>query len=139
MARHKNLELFARIYTAFSAGDMEALAIYFSDGVVWHTPGANPLAGIYTGKAEAFGSFTREAELSNGTYTVAVRQVLANDTHIVALLHATAQRQDRTLDQDYAIIFRLTTAKSSKPGNSGAIKNQWMPSGANLRNQSQNR
>jgi ketosteroid isomerase-like protein len=33
--------------------------------------------------------------------------VLANDKHTVALLHATASRQGKELDMDYAIVFHI--------------------------------
>ena len=111
MADHPNIGTFQSIYTAFSAGDMDALASFFDEHVVWHTPGRHRLAGTYEGRAETFASFAEEFELSGGTYSVAVRDVLANDQHIVALLHATADREGRRLDQDYAIVFETRDGK----------------------------
>lgn len=40
-----------------------------------------------------------------------VREVLANDDHIVALLHATADRAGKRLDQDYVIVFEIRDGK----------------------------
>jgi ketosteroid isomerase-like protein len=99
------------MYAAFTAGDMDALASFFDEDVVWHTPGRHPRAGTYEGRDAAFDSFADEFELSGGTYAVEVRDVLANDTHIVALLHATAGRESKRLDQDYAIVFALRGGK----------------------------
>ena len=90
---------------------VDALATFFDEGVVWHTPGQHPLAGTYVGKAETFASFADEFELSAGTYSVEVRDVLANNERIVALLHATADREGRRLDQDYAIVFHMRHGK----------------------------
>jgi uncharacterized protein len=37
--------------------------------------------------------------------------VFASDEHIVALLHATADRESKRLDQDYVIVFHMREAK----------------------------
>ena len=47
---HPNEDRFRAGYKAFQAGDMEALRNeYFSQDVVWHASGRNPLAGDYKG------------------------------------------------------------------------------------------
>jgi ketosteroid isomerase-like protein len=111
LADHPNLATFRSIHAAFTTGDMEALASFFDDDVVWHTPGRNPLSGTHTGRAATLESFADEFELSGGTYGVEVRDAIANDEHIVALLHATADREGKRLDQDYAIVFQLRDGK----------------------------
>ena len=83
----------------------------FDDDVVWHTPGQHPLAGSYEGRAAAFASFAEEFEQSGDSYNVQVHDVLANDEHIVAFLHATAGREGKRLAQDYAIIFEMREGK----------------------------
>ena len=107
MAAHPNLATFQSIHTAFTTGDMDTLATFFVEDVVWHTPGQHPLAGAHDGRAATFESFAAEFERSGGSYGVEVRDVLANDEHIVALLHATADREGKRLDQDYAIVFQM--------------------------------
>jgi ketosteroid isomerase-like protein len=111
VADHPNLSTFKSIYSAFTSGDMDALATFFEEGVIWHTPGEHPLAGVYEGRAATFASFAEEFERSAGTYSVEVRDAIANDQHIVALLHATADRDDKRLDQDYAIVFSVRDGK----------------------------
>jgi len=59
------------------------------------------------GERQPFASFAAEFERSGGTYDVDVRDVVANDEHIVALLHATANCEGRLLDQDYVIVFEM--------------------------------
>jgi uncharacterized protein len=104
---HPNLAIFQSIYTAFTSGDMDTLATFFGEDAVWHTPGRHRLAGTYEGRDAAFASFAEEFELSGGTYGVEVHDVFANDEHIVALLHATAEREGKRLDQDYVIAFEM--------------------------------
>jgi uncharacterized protein len=111
VADHPNIATFRSIFTAFTTGDMDALATFFDEAVVWHTPGEHPLAGTYDGRAATFESFAAEFEQSGGTYSVDVRDVIANDQHIIALLHATANRENKRLDQDYVIVFRVRDDK----------------------------
>lgn len=111
MADHPNVVIFQSIYSAFTKGDMDALATFFDEGVSWHTPGRHSLARTYVGRVETFASFAEEFELTAGTYSVEVRDVLATDEHIVALLHATADRSGKRLDQDYVIVFRMRHGK----------------------------
>jgi ketosteroid isomerase-like protein len=111
VADHPNLATFRSIHTAFTTGDMDSLATFFADDVAWHTPGQHPLAGTYEGKAATFASFAQEFERSDGTYSVDVREVVANDEHVVALIHATADRDDKRLDQDYVIVFHMRDGK----------------------------
>ncbi|MGH3331362.1 MAG: nuclear transport factor 2 family protein [Nocardioidaceae bacterium] len=105
MAEHPNLALFRRVHDAFNAGDMDALEDLFTEDVTWHTPGRNPLSGRYSGREATLASFARELDLSGGTYKVTVHDVLANDEHTVALLHASAERGFKRLDQSYVLVF----------------------------------
>ncbi len=114
MADHPHLVTFRRVYDAFSAGDMAALRDLFTGDVVWHTPGQHPLAGDYSGVDATLDSFEREQVASDGTYSVEVHDVLANDEHTVALLHAAAERGQKRLDQDYAIVFHFRESQVSE-------------------------
>jgi uncharacterized protein (TIGR02246 family) len=107
MTDHPNVALFHRTFAAFTAGDMEALAELFHPDVVWHNPGQSPLAGEFHGREAAFAAFQREFQLSGGTYRPQLHDVLANDKHTVALLHATASRDGKELDMDYVIVFHI--------------------------------
>jgi ketosteroid isomerase-like protein len=107
LAEHPNVATFHSIYTAFTTGDIDTLATFFDKDVVWHTPGQHQLAGTYEGRDATFASFAEEFERSGGSYGVDVRDVLANDEHIVAFLHATANREGRRLDQEYVIVFEM--------------------------------
>lgn len=45
--------------------------------------------------------------MSHGTYRPELHDILANEDHTVALLHATARHGDKALDQDYAFICHI--------------------------------
>lgn len=111
MADHPNVELFHRAYKAFTTGDFDALAEIFDEKTAWHNPGRNPLSGDFVGRDAAFGAFAKEFELSGGTYAPTIHDVLANDEHILALMHATAERDGKKLDMDYVLVFHVKDGK----------------------------
>ena len=111
MTDHPNIAVFHRVMTAFSAGDMGALAEMFHPDVVWHVGGRNPLAGEYRGREDTFARFVREFELTDGTYRPELHDVLANDDRTVAVLHVTASREGRRLDMDYALVLHIDDSR----------------------------
>ncbi len=111
MAEHPNAVVFQRAFQAFTTGDMEKLAEVFAEDVVWHTAGRNPVSGDFEGRDAAFQSFGLLFERSGGTYRPEIHDVLANDEHTVAVLRASGQREGKTLDRNYVIVFHIAAGK----------------------------
>jgi uncharacterized protein len=107
VTEHPNIEVFKQVYDTFTTGDMDRLAELIAKDVVWHVPGTNLISGEYTSREAIFGCFSKIFELSKGTYRAELHDILANDEHTVALLHATARHGEKTLDQDYAFISHI--------------------------------
>lgn len=111
MTDHPHIAVFQRAMAAFSAGGMDALAEVFHPDVVWHVGGRSPLSGDFRGREATFAMFALDFQLSGGTYRPQLHDVLANDDHTVALLHATASREGKELDMDYTIVFHIRDGK----------------------------
>jgi ketosteroid isomerase-like protein len=103
--------VFQRAFSAFATGDMETLGQVFDERCVWHYPGRNRLSGDHVGRDATFAMFGKEFELSGGTLRPEFHDALANDEHVVALLHTTAQSDVGTLDQDLALVFHIGDGK----------------------------
>jgi len=73
-------------------------SVVFAKDIVWHVPGKSFLAKDYRGQEDVFGFLGRLMELTNGTFQVDSRDVLANDRGGVFVDRLTAQRDARTLD-----------------------------------------
>lgn len=127
---HPNEDRFRAGYAAFSSGDMEALRNqFFTEDIVWHASGRNPLSGDYKGVDEVLGMFAKSFELSGGTLSVELHDVLANDEHAVALGVARGEREGKTLEDRYAHVVHLRDGKVSESwihsGDQYAIDEFW--------------
>jgi ketosteroid isomerase-like protein len=100
MADHPNLDLCRRGYQAFAEADMATLTELISPDATWHIPGTSPLSGDHTGHEQIFGFFGGLGERSEGTFALAIQDMLANDDRGVVIVHVTAGGSSgRTLDQ----------------------------------------
>jgi uncharacterized protein len=111
MAEHPNLDLMRRGYAAYTSGDMDTINGLFADDVVWHVAGRSPIAGDYTGKEEVFGFFGKLQELSGGTSTVQVHDLLADDEHGVAIVTESATRDGHTYEGRTTHVLHLRDGK----------------------------
>jgi ketosteroid isomerase-like protein len=107
MAEHPNTELVRKGYDAFAKGDMEVLQELFADDIVWHEGGRNPLSGDYRGRDTVFGLFGKLMELTEGTASIEVHDVVANDTHAVALVTVSASRGARRWSGSSADVMHI--------------------------------
>ena len=111
MADHPNLDLLRRGYAAYGSGDMDTINELFADDIVWHIAGRSPLAGDYSGKEQVFGFFAKFQEMSDGTSKVEVHDMLANDTHGVALVTESGARSERSHQGHATHVFHVTDGK----------------------------
>jgi ketosteroid isomerase-like protein len=107
MSDHPNLDLMRRGYAAYTSGDMDTINQLFDDDVVWHVAGRSQISGDYTGKEQVFGFFGKLQELSEGTSTVEVHDILADDEHGVAIVVESATRNGRSIESRTTHVFHL--------------------------------
>lgn len=112
MSDHPNEQLLRRGYAAYSAGDIDTVNEIFADDITWHNAGNGPLSGDLKGKEQVFAFFARLQELSGGTSRIEVHDLLANDTHAVALVHETAERSGRRVDLISTHVWHLSGGKA---------------------------
>ena len=109
---HPNEDFVRAGFEAFSRGDLDTLGKqFFADSIVWHVPGRNLLGGEHTGIAGVREYLSKAYELSAGTVSIELRDVVANDRHAVALFQSRAERKGRKLDTFDAVVLRLEDGK----------------------------
>ncbi len=111
MGDHPNLDLIRRGYAAYGSGDMDTINDLFHDDVVWHVAGRSPIAGDYVGKEQVFGFFAKLQELSDGTSTAEVHDLLADDDHGVAIVIESATRNGRSFQSQAVHVLHLDDGK----------------------------
>jgi hypothetical protein len=80
---------------------MDQTRTLLADNVVWTVPGRGKFAGPKHGIDEVFDFFQRVGwEASSATFKIQLRHVVADDEHIVAIVHYHHERPGKIFDQD---------------------------------------
>lgn len=99
---HPNAARFRAAHQALVAGDVQPFADLLADEVEWwDTEAADPIRG----RAAVRARLERHAR---DHVSVELHDLFANDEHLVALIHATAERAGRRLDYSTAEVYHLT-------------------------------
>lgn len=112
---HANEDLLRRGYDAFSKGDMDTLANeIFAPDIVWHQGGRNSTSGDYQGADSVVGLFGMLFELTEGTFRVALHDVLATDDHVVALGKVYGERKGMSPPENYVQVCHVKDGRISE-------------------------
>jgi uncharacterized protein len=129
MADHPNVDLLRDGYDAFAKGDMDTVRDFFAEDIVWHVPGNNPLSGDYEGHDAVFGFFGKLMAETGGTFRQEIHDVLANDTHGVALVEIHLERGGKTFDGRGVHVMHVVNGKVTEfwnfPENSTLVDEFW--------------
>lgn len=112
MSAQDNGDLIRSGYEAFSKGDMETIANLFAPDIRWSVSGRNVISGTYNGQDETFAFFGKIMELTDGTFTVAVHDLLASDDHVVVLAKESASRNGKSLESDDVHVWHIADGKA---------------------------
>jgi uncharacterized protein len=122
---HPNEVLAREANAAFSRGDMDALSQYWAEDIRWHQPGRSLLAGDSDGAAQILGLFGRVFELSGGTLSAELRDVLASDEHAVMLITLRAERAGKHFEDNTVQVIRIRGGKATEIWNYPADQYGW--------------
>jgi ketosteroid isomerase-like protein len=96
MSEHPHVTLIRGAYEAFGKGDIAALDDVFAEEIRWHEPGRNQLAGTLEGRPAVYEMFGRLMTLTEGSFRIDLRTVLADDDYAVAVADISARVGDRS-------------------------------------------
>jgi hypothetical protein len=103
--------LLAKIaWEAASVGDAEALAQVCSDDLVWNASGRGKRSGVYRGKAAVFAYLSAIGDLAE-RFDSTLEDILVGSEYVSVLFRVAGQRDERRLDTDYILIFRIEGAR----------------------------
>src|SRR5690242_18366859 len=95
---HHNATVTRTMVEAFMRGDLAAVGSAFADDAVWDLPGRSVVAGTYKGRDEILGFLAKAYELSGGTLSLELIEILGSDWGAVQVQHVRANHNGRTLD-----------------------------------------
>jgi ketosteroid isomerase-like protein len=109
---HPNEDLVREAFAAFNRGDMDALQKqYWAEDIRWHIPGRGPLAGDREGIEQVMQGFAQLAELTGGTGSAELHDVLANDEHAVALFTLSTERAGKQRTGNWVQVVHMRDGK----------------------------
>jgi ketosteroid isomerase-like protein len=105
---HPSAELIRRLYEARNRNDLESVRSMLAEDIIWHEP---DVGGEYTGDLhgpDAVLAMIRVAqELSDGTFRLLPREIVANGEHAVALVDWSATRSGEALEGKEVAVYRV--------------------------------
>jgi len=105
---HPNAALVRSLFAAFRAADLEAIHEAIPEDAVWHFPGRlGRIAGNHRGRTQILEFLGRVVELTSGTFSLDLIDVVANDHWAVALFTGHGTREGRTLDNPTCLRIRI--------------------------------
>jgi uncharacterized protein len=111
-APSSNAEVLKQYVNAFERKDWEAATAFWSDEIIVHAQGRNPLAGDFSGKQAFLEHYSRVfAELEGFVELAEVHDMLIGPDHAVALVKERAVRGERSLEFERVNVYRLSDGK----------------------------
>ena len=88
-----------RFYESFAGRDFDTVRSCFAPEPLWHLPGKSAIAGDHVGWDAIFTDFlAKVGPLSGGTFKAELLDIAVGERYVVAIQHATASHNDKTLD-----------------------------------------
>lgn len=109
--KHPNALLLEKLYSDFSKGDLAAVLAACADQMTFQVPGKSKLKGKYTKGNFVSGFVTQLMELSGGTLTVEVHDILASDRHAVVLATDHLVRDGKSIVLRTSHVWRFENGK----------------------------
>ena len=110
-----DVALVRRFYAAVNARDMAAAQACLTPDARWTLPGRSPIAGTHVGWAQIRDGFlARLGPLSGGTLRVELLDVTVGERYVVAVQHATASVDGRSLDITGCQLMEVTDGRISR-------------------------
>ena len=102
---HPNIELVARLFTAFASGDSEAIASGMSPEIRWHSSGFDGTAGDYVGIPAVLAYLHGEDHAPQTQ--MRVLDVLASDDRAALVARTSAADGTKSLDDEWVLLLHL--------------------------------
>jgi ketosteroid isomerase-like protein len=111
-AEHPNATRIRALFAAFESADLATIQATIPEDAVWHFPGRHgKLAGAHRGRPAILQFLMSVSQLTQGNFHLDLEDVLANDTHAVALFRGHGTRDGKTLDNPTCLRMTIVDGK----------------------------
>jgi uncharacterized protein len=101
-----------QFYESFAARDFETVRSCFAPHALWHLPGKSAIAGNHVGWDAIFTDFLAKiGPLSGGTFKAELMDIAVGEQYVVAIQHATASHNGKSLDITGCQLMRIENGK----------------------------
>jgi uncharacterized protein len=111
---HPNALLLHAHIDALARGDVAGAMSFYSDDVIFHYPGRNPLSGDYRGKGEVLTLLGKVVQQTDGSFRPEVHDILASSDHVAALVTVHASRGGTSAEWQSIDVFHVRDGKLSE-------------------------
>ena len=107
-----NAELVRKLYEARERGDLETVRETLADEIVWHEPDLdNPHTGDLHGPDAVLGMIREAQRLTDETFRLVPREVMAHGEHVVALINWSAEINGERIKGKEVAVYRVRNAR----------------------------
>ena len=117
-APEDNIKVVQGFFGAYGDGDLEKLASFMADDIVWRIPGRHPLSGEKRGRDEVIAFF---GELGKANFKADPIYFGADETHVVDVHRGWSNVEGApNVDTIWALIYRIENGKIAEATNLSA-------------------
>jgi uncharacterized protein len=102
----QKIERARQAFDAFARGDLQTVGDTFTEDVVWHGRGSTKFGKDFKGKQATMANIMEYAQTFQDIKQD-VHDILASDSHVVALVTATVSRNGKTYEDHQVFVFHV--------------------------------
>ena len=107
-----NSQIVRDLYEARARDDLEAVRAMLAEDVVWHEPDLdNPHTGDLHGPDAVLGMIREAQKITDGTFRLVPRKVVAHGGHAVALVDWSAELGGEEIEGKEVAVYRVRDSK----------------------------
>lgn len=105
--QHPNAQLLETLYAGWNSGTLQTALAVCPDAITFQVPGKSKVAGKYSKTTFATEFAMRLQELSNGTFTQEVHDILASDRHATVIVTEKLIRDGKSAEFRMVHVWRF--------------------------------
>jgi uncharacterized protein len=106
VSRDQKIQVVRDAFDAFKRGDVKALSDSWTDDIVWHGRGSTKFGGDFKGKDAVLGNIMQYPQEFQDI-KLDIHDILASDSHVVALVNTSSKRNGKAFDDQVTYIFHI--------------------------------